>query len=134
MDRTSVAFPFTIDERGRVAGAAGDANIRAKILEIVLTAPGERVGVPTFGCGLRDLVFDPNNDILAATTEFAITKALQQWMSDDIVVQGVTVGPRRRHAAGARDVCAPRPAGNGASEDRLLRTRWPPSTWSAAVR
>ena len=92
MDLTSVAFPFSIDDGGRVARATGDANIRAKILEIVLTAPGERVGVPTFGCGLRDLVFDPNNDILAATTEFAITKALQQWMSADIVVQGVEVG------------------------------------------
>jgi phage baseplate assembly protein W len=90
MDRTSVAFPFAIDERGRVGSATGDANIRAKILEIVMTAPGERVGVPTFGCGLRDLIFDPNNEILAATSEFAITKALQQWMSDDIVVKGVT--------------------------------------------
>jgi Bacteriophage baseplate protein W len=91
MDRTSMAFPFSIDELGQVASAAGDGNIRAKILEVVLTAPGERVGMPEFGCGLRDLVFDPNNDILAATTEFKITKALQQWMSDDIVVQSVDI-------------------------------------------
>ena len=89
MDLTSLAFPFGIDDLGQVASAAGDANIRAKILEVVLTAPGERVGMPEFGCGLRDLVFDPNNDILAATTEFAITKALQKWLADDIVVQSV---------------------------------------------
>jgi len=89
MDLTSMAFPFGVDDLGRVGSATGDANIRAKILEVVLTAPGERVGMPEFGCGLRDLVFDPNNDILAATTEFAITKALQKWMSDDIVVQSV---------------------------------------------
>jgi hypothetical protein len=91
MDLTSMAFPFGIDGLGRVASATGDANIRAKILEVVLTAPGERVGMPEFGCGLRDLVFDPNNDILAATTEFAITKALEKWMADDIVVQGVDI-------------------------------------------
>jgi uncharacterized protein len=91
VDRTSLAFPFRIDNIGRVATASGDDNIRTKILEVVLTAPGERVGQPTFGCGLRDLVFDPNNDILAATTEFAINKALQQWMPDDIVVQSVDV-------------------------------------------
>lgn len=86
-----MAFPFGIDDVGRVASATGDGNIRAKILEVVLTAPGERVGMPEFGCGLRDLVFDPNNDILAATTEFTITKALQKWMSDDIVVQSVDI-------------------------------------------
>jgi phage baseplate assembly protein W len=91
MDRTGIAFPFRIDAHGRPATATGDDNIRAKILEVVLTAPGERVGLPTFGCGLRDLVFDPNNDILAATTGFAITKALQQWMSDDIIVQDVSI-------------------------------------------
>ncbi len=91
MDRTSLAFPFRIDGIGRVATASGDDNIRAKILEVVLTAPGERVGQPDFGCGLRDLVFDPNNEILAATTEFSINRALQQWMPDDIGVQSVDV-------------------------------------------
>jgi len=91
MDLTSMAFPFAIDDLGQVALATGGANIRAKIVEVVLTAPGERVGMPEFGCGLRDLVFDPNNDILAATTEFAITKALEKWMADDIVVQSVDI-------------------------------------------
>ena len=91
MATTGFGFPFRIDELGQVATLTGDDNVRAKILEVVLTAPGERVGLPTFGCGLRDLVFDPNNDILAATTSFGITKALQQWMSDDIIVQDVSV-------------------------------------------
>jgi hypothetical protein len=86
-----MAFPFRIDGLGQVSAATGDDNIRAKILEVVMTAPGERVGLPEFGCGLRDLVFDPNNEILAATTEFAINRALQQWMPDDIIVQSVDV-------------------------------------------
>jgi phage baseplate assembly protein W len=91
MDQTSFAFPFRIDGLGQVNSATGDDNIRSKILEVVMTAPGERVGLPEFGCGLRDLVFDPNNDILAATTEFAINRALQQWMPNDIIVQSVDV-------------------------------------------
>src|SRR5947208_2379940 len=91
MDRTSMAFPFRINEVGQVARMSGSENIRAKILELVLTSPGERVSLPEFGCGLRDLVFDPNNDVLAATAEFAITKALQQWMGDDIVVERVDI-------------------------------------------
>ena len=74
MDTTGFAFPFNIDERGQVATSTGDDNIRGKIVQILLTAPGERVGLPEFGCGLYDLVFDPNNDVLAAATEFAINR------------------------------------------------------------
>jgi phage baseplate assembly protein W len=60
-------------------------------LQVLLTSPGERVNLPEFGCGLRDLVFDPNNDILAATTEFTVHRALQRWLAEDIIVQGVDV-------------------------------------------
>ncbi len=91
MDTTGVAFPFKIGSLGELATLSGDDKIRAKIVQIVLTAPGERVNLPDFGCGLRDLVFDPNNDILAATTEFAVTRALQQWAGDEIFVEQVNI-------------------------------------------
>ena len=45
---------------------------------------------PEFGCGIRDLVFDPNNEILAATTEFAVSRALQRWLGDEIIVEDVS--------------------------------------------
>lgn len=90
MDTTGFSFPFRIDSLGQVATDSGDANIRAKIYQVLLTAPGERVQTPEFGCGLRDLVFDPNNDILAATTEFSIRRALLRWLSDDIIVEDVS--------------------------------------------
>jgi phage baseplate assembly protein W len=89
MDTTGFGFPFQIGALGQVATMSGDAKIKGKIVQVVLTAPGERVNMPSFGCGLRDLVFDPNNEILAATTEFAITRALQQWMGDEILVDSV---------------------------------------------
>lgn len=91
MDATSFGFPFRIDDLGQVATSSGDENIRAKVLQVLLTSPGERVDLPEFGCGLRDLVFDPANEILAATTEFSVTKALQRWLVDDVIVQGVDV-------------------------------------------
>ena len=74
-----------------MSSVSGDGNIRAKIIQILLTTPGERIELPQFGCGLRDLVFDPNNEILAAATEFTITKALQHWMGGDIIVEAVDV-------------------------------------------
>lgn len=89
MDTTSLGFPFQIDALGRVSSLTGDDNIKAKIMQVLLTTPGERVELPEFGCGLRDLVFDPNNEILAAATEFTINKALQRWMNNDIIVEAV---------------------------------------------
>jgi phage baseplate assembly protein W len=91
MDTSGLAFPFHIDEGGRVAVATGDENIRSKVLQVLLTALGERVNLPDFGCGLRDLLFDPNNEILAAVTEFTVTKALERWLGDEILVERVDV-------------------------------------------
>jgi phage baseplate assembly protein W len=91
MDTSGLAFPFHIDERGSVAVATGDENIRSKILQVLLTALGERVNLPDFGCGLRDLLFDPNNEILAAVTEFTVTKSLGRWLGDEILVERVDV-------------------------------------------
>ncbi|MBL7189109.1 MAG: GPW/gp25 family protein [Phycisphaerae bacterium] len=89
--RKSLGFPFRINELGQTNTLTGDDTIRAKIAQVLLTSPGERVNLPEFGCGLRDLVFDPNNDILAATTEFTVSKALQRWLGDDIIVESVDV-------------------------------------------
>jgi phage baseplate assembly protein W len=91
MDTTGPAFPFTIDNLGRVATQAGDSNLRARVIQVLLTSPGERVNQPEFGCGLRELVFDPNNDILAAATEFAISRSLVRWLGDEILVEDVDI-------------------------------------------
>jgi phage baseplate assembly protein W len=91
MDKTAFGFPFSIDGLGQVDTMTGDENIRAKIIQVLLTTPGERVNLPEFGCGLRDLIFDPNNEILAATTEFNVNQALQRWVGDEIVVEGVDI-------------------------------------------
>ena len=58
---------------------------------MLFTAPGERVNRPTFGCGLMQLVFAPNSDALAATTQFVVQGALQQWLGELIVVELVQV-------------------------------------------
>ncbi len=91
MDKISFGFPFKIGENGRVASLTGDDNIRGKIIQVLFTSPGERVNMPEFGCGLRDLVFDPNNQILAATTEFTVRKSLERWLGDEILVEAVDV-------------------------------------------
>ncbi len=92
-DRTmsQLDYPFHFDTRGRTAEAAEDAHIRDLIEQVLFTAPGERVNRPTFGCGLMQLVFAPNSDALAATSQFLIQGALQQWLGDLIAVESVQV-------------------------------------------
>jgi Bacteriophage baseplate protein W len=89
---TDLAFPFGFDAAGRTASAAsGAAHIADMIEQILFTAPGERVNRPTFGSGTAQLVFEPNSDVLAAVQQQAIQAGLQQWLSDLIRVQSVTV-------------------------------------------
>ena len=84
-------YPFHFDTRGRTAETSDDEHIRDMIEQVLFTAPGERVNRPTFGCGLMQLVFAPNSDALAATSQFLVQGALQQWLGDLIVVEAVQV-------------------------------------------
>ena len=89
--RHTCGFPFAVNEAGRISASGGDANIRGKIIQVLFTAPGERVNLPEFGCGLFNLVFEPNNAMLAAAMEFTVGQALTRWLGDDIVVDNVSV-------------------------------------------
>ena len=86
-----VHFPFQFDGRGRTRQADEAIWIRGLIEQVLFTAPGERVMRPDFGSGLRELVFAPNSPELAATTQFLVQAALQQWLADLITVESVEV-------------------------------------------
>lgn len=86
----NIDFPYHFDSRGRTA-ATGDPNhIRDLIYQVLFTSPGERVMRPDFGSGVLQLVFAPNSDVLAATTQLLVQGALQQWLGDLIVVEAVS--------------------------------------------
>lgn len=89
--KNSFGFPFEINQDGGIKATGGDEAIRGKIIQILLTTPGERVHQPEFGCGLLNTVFDGNDDILAATLQFTIGQALGRWIGDEITVDGVNV-------------------------------------------
>ena len=84
-------FPFHIDGRGRSAETAEDDHIRDMIYQVLFTNPGERVNRPDFGCGIKQLVFMPNSDTLAAATQLLIQGSLQRWLDPVIHVESVTV-------------------------------------------
>lgn len=84
-------FPYQIDGRGRTSEADRLGYIRGLIEQVIFTAPGERVNRPTFGSGLHQLVFEPNNLELTATVQFLVQAALQQWLSEVIEVGTVDI-------------------------------------------
>jgi phage baseplate assembly protein W len=86
-----VDYPYHFDATGRTAETGADDYIRDLIEQVLFTVPGERVNRPTFGCGVLQLVFAPNGDELAATAQFLIQGALQQWLGDLIEVEAVDV-------------------------------------------
>ena len=87
----NIDFPYHFDSRGRTAEVDYDAHIRDLIEQVLFTAPGERVNRPDFGSGLLRLVFAPNSDQLAATTQYLVQGSLQQYLGDLIQVDAVEV-------------------------------------------
>jgi phage baseplate assembly protein W len=84
-------YPFLIDGRGRTATTDRERHIRQLIEQVLFTNPGERVNRPDFGCGLRRMVFMPNSEPMAATTQVLVKSALQQWLQNEIQVEKVEV-------------------------------------------
>lgn len=73
-----VDFPLRVDASGRTATARREAHIRNLLEQVLFTSPGERVNRPSFGSGLDRAVFQPNSEMLAATTRMTTEAAIQQ--------------------------------------------------------
>lgn len=87
-----IRFPFGVSPAGTIATPADDdADLHGRVVQVLFTAPGERVGLPDFGAGLFNLVFDPANAVLAAAVEFTVGQALTRWLGDEIAVDAVDV-------------------------------------------
>jgi len=56
-----------------------------------MTAPGERINRPEFGCGVRRMLFAPNSDVSASLAQVSVHQALDRWLGSTIRVDSVTV-------------------------------------------
>jgi len=86
-----IDYPYSINNSGRTSETNEEDHIRDMIEQILFTSPGERVNRPTFGCGLLKLIFEPNSDVLAGSTQSIVQGSLQQWLGDLILVEAVSV-------------------------------------------
>lgn len=94
MRRQDYAFPFRIDAASRQAAQTDyAAHVQHMIRQVLLTTPGERVNLPEFGCGLRQLLFAPHSEALDATTQIIVLQSLNRWLAGQIDVKTVKVTP-----------------------------------------
>ncbi len=84
-------FPYRIDTQGRTATTDRFDVIRDRIEQVLFTEPGERVMLPTFGCGLHRLLFAGVSESLVENTRTLIATSLQTWMPQDIELTEVEV-------------------------------------------
>ena len=87
----NLQFTLQFDNLGRTATTDDNGHIRSMIEQVLFTSPGERVNRPDFGCGLLQLVFEPNSNELAVTTQYLVQGALNRWLGDVIEVGEVDV-------------------------------------------
>lgn len=87
-----LAFPFRIGADGRsVAPRSDDEQVRDELLQLLLTAPAERLFLPEFGAGLRRLVFEPAGEVLQGVVKARVTNALSRWLGHRLTVEFIDV-------------------------------------------
>lgn len=64
---------------GRLRYARFEEDIEQAIQLILLTGRGERLMLPEFGAGMRQMVFEPNSAMTRARIAEAVRKALTDW-------------------------------------------------------
>lgn len=72
-------YPIEPTPRGYLPSIYGLETIKADLLQLLLTYPGERVMLPSFGTPLRDLIFEPNDIILEDRASQMIIDSITRW-------------------------------------------------------
>jgi hypothetical protein len=86
-------YPFVKTPRGILAQKSGVDQIKADLLQLLLTNPGERVMLPAYGTPLRKLMFEPNDPSLEIMARQMIVDAILMW-EPRIVVTDIQVSSR----------------------------------------
>jgi len=91
------AFPPQIGPQGGLILTSERNELDQSIRIILMTAIGQRVMRPAFGCRIHELVFAPSNAHTASQARRYVEEALGMW-EPRIILNEVLVGPHPNHA------------------------------------
>ena len=74
-----LSFPLGVDQAGALALTSGADDIAGSLRMVLMTAPGERLMRPQFGCAIWDLMFEPINPNTIGLMAEAVKDAVSQW-------------------------------------------------------
>jgi phage baseplate assembly protein W len=73
------SWPLTVDHTGSIKLTNTAEDIERSMRIVLMTAPGERVMRPRFGCKIWDLLFEPVTPGLMGLIAQAVQQAVGQW-------------------------------------------------------
>jgi phage baseplate assembly protein W len=86
------AFPFHVGEDGRTACVVdGEEHVRQEVVQLILTAVGERAFQPAIGTNVRRLVFESLDEVAAGITKSTISQALSRWLGERAALEDLVV-------------------------------------------
>lgn len=85
-----ISFPYRKGSESFPEGSTDSALIRQSIIQILLTEPGERLMMPTFGSGLTARVFDNNDAMFESLIQAEVYSAVGRW-EPRAIIRGVDV-------------------------------------------
>ncbi|MDA0365939.1 MAG: GPW/gp25 family protein [Chloroflexi bacterium] len=91
-------FPPGVNSSGGIAMSSGAEEIENAMRMILLTAPGERVMRPEFGCRIWDFVFHPLGPNTIGEMRHAVQEALQRW-EPRVAIEQLDVAPAPQDGA-----------------------------------
>lgn len=72
-------FPIRINHKGGFSWSSYEEDVQEAIWIVLSTARGERQMVPSFGCGIHQYVFAPNNMTTHGHIAHEVRQALTEW-------------------------------------------------------
>lgn len=80
-DKRFLGLPYPIlrNAKGYFYTQSGTDQIKSDLLALLLTQPGERVFLPSFGTPLEKLIFEPNDAILQEKAKNMIINSIRTW-------------------------------------------------------
>lgn len=95
---TGFSFPVRVSPSGNLTYSSGEESVREAIWILLGTVKGERQMLPSFGCGIQDLVFAPNDQTTWGNLQHLVKDALTRWEARiDVLDVNVSGAPDEQH-------------------------------------